>query len=92
MAWKETWQGGEGRANAILALALDDLKQVYRSIPMDRRSGPVRVGEHQLDGNVLAILEEIDQSQYQRYIRQSQKDSGILRRESDYPLQLSKLG
>ena len=71
MAWKDARQGGRGRANAILALRLDDLKDVYRSIPTDRRSGPIRVGGHQLDGNVLAILEEVDQPEYQRYIRQS---------------------
>jgi len=69
IAWRDARQGGRGRANAILTLGLDDLKEVYRSIPMDRRIGSIRVGEHQLDGNVLAILEEVDQSKYQRYIR-----------------------
>ncbi len=72
MAWQDARQGGRGRANAILALSLDDLKEMCRSIPMDRRGGPIRVGEHQLDGNVLAVLEEIDHPKYQRYIRQSQ--------------------
>lgn len=71
MAWKDVQQGGRGRANAILALGLDDLKDVYRSIPTDRRGGPIRVWGHQLDGNVLAILEEVDTPKYQRYIRQS---------------------
>jgi hypothetical protein len=70
MAWKDARQGGRGRANAILALGLDDLKDVYRSIPTDRRGGPIRVGGHQLDENVLAILEDVDQPKYQRYIRQ----------------------
>ena len=59
-------KGGKGRANAILALGLNDLKDVYRSIPIVNRSGIVRVGGHQLDGNVLAILEEVDQPKYQR--------------------------
>ena len=63
-AWKE-WQGGRGRANAILALVLDDLKNVYGSILTDRRGGPIRVGRYQLDGNVLAILEEVDKPKYQ---------------------------
>lgn len=70
-AWKDAWQGGRGRANAILALGLDDLKDVYRSIPTDRRGGPIRVGRYQLDGNVLAILEEVDKPKYQLYIHQS---------------------
>jgi hypothetical protein len=65
MAWKDAWQGGRGRANAVLALGLDDLKDVYRSIPTDRRGGPIHVGRYQLDGNVLAILEEVDKPRYQ---------------------------
>jgi hypothetical protein len=32
MAWKDACQGGRGRANAVLALGLDELKDVYRSI------------------------------------------------------------
>ncbi len=70
MAWKDFWQGGRGRANAILALGLDLLKDEYLSIPTDRRGGPIRVGGHQLDGNVLPILEDVDQLKFQRYIRQ----------------------
>lgn len=73
MAWKDARQGGKGRANAILALVLDDLKDVYRSIPVDRRGGLIRIGGYQLDGNVLAILEEVDTPKYQRYICQSYK-------------------
>jgi hypothetical protein len=71
MAWRDAGQGGKGRANGILALVLDDLQDVYRSIPTDRRSGQIRVGRHQLDGNVLAILEEVDEPKYQLYTRQS---------------------
>lgn len=70
MAWKDARRGGRGRANAILTLGLDDLKDVYRSIPTDERGGLLRIGAHQLDGNVLAILEEVVQPKYQRYIRQ----------------------
>jgi hypothetical protein len=44
---------------------LDDLKDVYRSIPTEGRGGPIRAGRHQLDGNVLAVLEEIDNPKYQ---------------------------
>jgi hypothetical protein len=68
MAWNDARQGGRGRANAILALGLVDLKDVYRLIPPDRRGGPIRVGRYQLDGNVLAILEEVDNLKYQGYI------------------------
>jgi hypothetical protein len=73
LARQDARQGGRGRANAILSLGLDDLKDVYRSIPLDRRSGPIRVAGHRIDGNVLAILEEVDQPQYQRYVRQKSR-------------------
>ncbi len=71
LAWQDARQGGKGRANAILALGLAELKEIYRSTPMDRRGGPIRVGSYQLDGNVLAILEEVDNPKYQRYLRPS---------------------
>ena len=60
MAWEDALQGGKGRANAILALGLDELKKLYRSIATDRRREPISIRGHQLDGNVLAILEEVD--------------------------------
>ena len=56
IALEDARRGGKGRANAILILRLDDLKELYESIPMDRRNQPINVGEHQLDGNVHAIL------------------------------------
>jgi len=56
MAWDDYWQGGKGRANAALALDLQDLIAVYRSIPLHRRYRPRQVGKYQLDGNVPAIL------------------------------------
>jgi hypothetical protein len=71
MAWKDARRGGKGRANAILALGLDDLKEVYRSIPTDRRGGPICVGRHQLDGNVLAVLEGVHNPKFQLYVRHS---------------------
>ena len=71
MVWEDAQQGGRGRANAILALGLDDLKEVYRSISTDLRGEPVRMEGHQLDGNVPAILEEVNTYKYQRYIHRS---------------------
>jgi hypothetical protein len=56
MAGEDARLGGKGRANAILALRLDDLKEMYRSIPIERRHDPIQVGSHQLDGNVWAVL------------------------------------
>jgi hypothetical protein len=44
---------------------------VYRSIPTHERGGLICIGGHQLDENVLAILDEVDQAKYQRHIPQS---------------------
>ena len=71
MAWEDAQQGGRGRANAVLVLRLDDLKGAYQSLPMDRRGGPTRVEGHQLDGNVLALLQEISTPKYQSHINLS---------------------
>lgn len=68
MAQAEAQHGGRGRANAMLTLSLDDLTEMYRSMAMDLRSGPIRFKDHQLDGNVLAILEDVEQTKYQHYI------------------------
>jgi hypothetical protein len=56
MARDDARQGGRGRANAVLALSLDDLVNAYRLIPAARRNAPVRFAGHQLDGNVAAVL------------------------------------
>jgi hypothetical protein len=56
MAWEDARRGGRGWANAILALRLDDLKDMYRSITIERRHDPIQIGSHQLDGNVWAVL------------------------------------
>ena len=60
MAWEDALQGGRGRANAILALGLDELKKAYWLIATDSRREPISIRGHQLDGNVLAILEKVN--------------------------------
>ena len=67
MVWKDVEQGGKGRANAILTLYLDELKDLYSSIPIEKRINPVYIGEHQLDGNVPAIMTEFDHPKYKSY-------------------------
>jgi len=67
LAWKDARQGGKGRANAILVVELDDLKKQDGSIPMENLNGPIRVDGHELDGNVLALLEEVENPKYQRH-------------------------
>ena len=67
MAREDLKRGGRGKANAIATLALDDVMDIYTSIPPERRSEPVRVGQYQLDGNVPAVLQNMDHPRYQRY-------------------------
>lgn len=67
MAIEDAKHGGKGRANAILTLDLDLIRNIYNSIPLEKRSKPVSVGEHQLNGNVPAVLEGINHPRYQRY-------------------------
>lgn len=67
IAKEDSKRGGRGKANAIVTLALDDVMNIYSSIPPERRSEPVRVGQYQLDGNVPAVLQDIDHPRYQRY-------------------------
>jgi hypothetical protein len=55
LAWEDARQGGKGRANAVLTVALDDVVDAFRG-----RSGPVCLGHHYLDGNVAAIVNLVD--------------------------------
>jgi hypothetical protein len=55
MAREDALQGGKGRANAVLALPLEELKEMYRLFTTGRHSGPICIGEHQFDKNVLAL-------------------------------------
>jgi hypothetical protein len=66
MAWEDARRGGKGRANAVLAVGLDDVEEAFRG-----QNGPVRVGDHQLDGNVAAILNRGDERTCQRSVPRS---------------------
>jgi hypothetical protein len=67
MAREDSKRSGRGKANAIVTLPLDDVMDIYTSIPLEKRSEPVRVGQYQLDGNIPAVLRNIDHPRYQRY-------------------------
>jgi hypothetical protein len=67
MAIDDVKSGGKGRANAILTLDLEEVKNIYNSTPLERRSELVSVGENQLDGNVPAVLAEINHPKYRHF-------------------------
>ena len=55
-AWQDSRQGGRGRANAVLVLPLDELRDVYRKVSSDKSRRSVHFKEHLLDGNVWVVL------------------------------------
>ena len=58
--------GGKGKANAILALPMKFIRDVYLAMPPNERNVPVIVKNNRLDETVPAVLEGITQPQYQR--------------------------
>ena len=68
IALEEARNGGKGRANASFTINKDDLIAFYHSIPDNMLSGLIPFMEHQLEGNVAAVLEEIEHPKYKRYI------------------------
>jgi hypothetical protein len=68
MARKDLREGGRGRSNAVLLAGLGDLKNLYRSISVSRRSYPVTFGNYQLEGSVVVLLEEIRTTKFKRYL------------------------
>ncbi|MDX1436167.1 MAG: hypothetical protein R3335_05110 [Anaerolineales bacterium] len=57
---------GRGWANAILAAPLDEVQAAYAGTPPERRKDPVPFAGTYLDGNVSAVLEDVEVPSYQR--------------------------
>lgn len=68
MAHQDFKNGGKGRANAVLVVDPDILRQFYHSIPAGRQGELFRFEEHLLDGNVPALFEDISNHKYQRIL------------------------
>ncbi len=66
LAWEDVQNGGKGRANAILALPLKDISDVYLAMSPEERNAPVLFEENRLDETVPAVLEGITVPKYQR--------------------------
>lgn len=66
LAWEDWHRGGKGRANAVLALLLDEMVSAYGRIPTAERGNPLVLDGHLLDGNVPAILPEVECPKYWR--------------------------
>jgi len=65
-ARRDQHSGGKGRANGVLALFLDAVIEAYQALPPKEHSISISIKGHQIDSNVLAILEEVDTPRYKR--------------------------
>jgi len=55
-----------GRANSVLALPLEGVRESYLTLPPETRYGKIDIENHKLDESVLAVLMDVDVPQYQR--------------------------
>jgi hypothetical protein len=54
------------RANSVLTLQLDRVRETFLAASADKRFNKIEVDHHILDESVLAVLEDVDVSQYLR--------------------------
>src|SRR3990172_1141925 len=66
LALKDAQNGGKGKANAILALPIKRISDVYLAMSPKERNAPILVEENRLDETVPAVLEGIAIPKYQR--------------------------
>jgi hypothetical protein len=66
LALEDSRNGGKGRANAMLALPIDFLTNVYLAMSPQERNLPITVEGHRLDGNISTVLEHVLTPKYQR--------------------------
>jgi len=55
-----------GRANSVLALPLDEVREAYLALSPETRYGKIEIENHKLDESVLAVLMDVEVPQYQR--------------------------
>lgn len=58
--------GGLGRANAVLALPLDEVHAAYLETAYEQRDQPILFQDHSLDETVAALFEDVFVSKFQR--------------------------
>lgn len=65
-ALQDLERGGRGRANTAAPFELERLADLYRELPAAQRGEPLLVDGLPLGGNVAAVLEGLEQPQYER--------------------------
>ena len=66
LALEDARNGRNGRANTVLTLPLDVVKESYVALPPEKRYAKIMVDDHKLDESVLVVLMDVDVPQYQR--------------------------
>jgi hypothetical protein len=65
-ALEDARNGGEGRANTVLALPLKQITAAYSAVALEARNAPISFQNHQLDETVAAILGSLTVPKYRR--------------------------
>jgi hypothetical protein len=66
LALVDAQNGGKGRANAVLALPLEQITDIYLAMSLEERNYPILFERHRLDEVVSTVLEGITTTKYQR--------------------------
>jgi len=69
LAISDAARRGKGRANAALALPLQNVAAAYQRVPMQSRSSPLAINGHLFDPSVIAVLEDVPAPQYERILK-----------------------
>lgn len=64
LALDDARKGGLGRANGMLVVSMQRVRNAYLALSPDKRSHPLPFGNTILDANVSAVLEGISVSKY----------------------------
>jgi len=66
LAIKDAQIGGKGRANAILAVPMKQIRTVYSAMPPAECDTSILFEQHRLDTTITTVLDNITDPQYQR--------------------------
>lgn len=65
LALEDAYNGGKGRANAVLALPLKAITDTYLALSLEERNSPIFIEENRFDETVPAVLEGVTVLKYQ---------------------------
>lgn len=66
MLGKLALENGSGRANSVLALPLERVRDAFLALPPEKRFAEIEVDRRRLDESVVAILDAVDVPEYRR--------------------------